>query len=315
MSEEATSYPKNSGPIPNVINDEWSKHLKGNEFKITFLIARKTFGFNKKWDKIAISQMAKYTGLSERTCQRVRKDLIHRGVILCKGTAGGKSSECCEYSVNMGWQAVTRDKLSPVTNDASRGDKMTPAGVTAATPTKFTLQNSQLQNTQSAPADDNPLSKPRLKSNASALCSEAMDAFNSQILKRARQPDYTMWTAWVALAGDEQAVFETVMGIIHASKIPDGPRVPFSLDGVFRDPARAAYWRAQYKPPVAKVTAEPIDFNAETMRELENMTDTERIARFEWYEQNYLTPPEEARKRWKHLMPNELKPSRQFSVA
>lgn len=103
-------------------------------------------------------------------------------------------------------------------------------------------------NTKREPADDNPLSKPRLKSNASALCSEAMDAFNSQILKRKAQPDYTMWPAWVALAGDEQAAFETVMGIIYASKIPDGPRLPFQLDGVFRDPARAAYWRAQYKP-------------------------------------------------------------------
>lgn len=154
MSKGKKPYPKESGPIPNVINDDWSKCLKGNEFKIVFLIARKTFGFRKEWDKIAISQMAEYTGLSERTCQRIRTALVNRGVLLCKSTRGGSSMECCEYSLNMGWQSDTRDNLTPVTNRASRGDKMTPQGVTATTPTKFTIQNSQIQNTHPASADD-----------------------------------------------------------------------------------------------------------------------------------------------------------------
>lgn len=103
--------------------------------------------------------------------------------------------------------------------------------------------------TENKEISDNPLSKPRIKSNASAMCVEALDLFNSEILKRKGQPDYTMWPAWVKLTGDENAVFETVMGIVNASKIPDGPRLPYQLDGVFRDPARQAYWRSQYKKP------------------------------------------------------------------
>lgn len=246
MSEGAKSYPKESGPIPNVINDEWSKHLKGNEFKITFLIARKTFGFNKKWDKIAISQMAKYTGLSERTCQRVRKDLINRGVILCKGTAGGKSSECCEYSINMGWQPVTRDKTTPVTKQAVRGDKMSPEGVTPATPTKFTIQNSQLQNTQSA----HPFDKPALKTGASPLCIEAMTAYNIHIAKRPKAaPDQIHWAMWVDLCGDEQAVFEAIMGIVQSQALPERyrPNPVYRLDNLFREQHTVTFWRSHYK--------------------------------------------------------------------
>ena len=156
---------------------------------------------------------------------------------------------------------------------------------------------------KTTPTNDNPLNRPRLLPNASQLCIEAMDAFNTQILKRTRQPDYTMWPAWVALSGDEQAVYETIMGIIQASKNPDA-RIPFALDGVFRDPARAAYWRSRYKATSsAKIEAEP-DYEAQTMQELENMTDAERAARFAWYAQTGLIAPQEAVKKWKHLMPN-----------
>lgn len=251
MSDGSKSYPKESGPIPNVINDEWSKHLKGNEFKITFLIARKTFGFNKTWDKIAISQMAKYTGLSERTCQRLRKDLVNRGVILCKGTAGGKSSECCEYSINMGWRPVARDKVAPATTNVSRGDKIAPEGVTAATPTKLTLQNSQVQNTQNA-REAHPFDYSPLKTGASQMCIDAMTAYHREISKRPNAlPDPIHWDMWVSLCGDERIVFETIMGIVQSQSKPerDRPKAVYRLDNLFREQHTVAFWRAYYKQP------------------------------------------------------------------
>lgn len=237
MSEGQKPYPKKSGPIPNVINDDWSKYLKGNEFKIVFLIARKTFGFRKEWDKIAISQMAAYTGLSERTCQRIRNSLVKRGVVLFKPTSGGSSSECCEYSLNMGWQYDTRDNMTPVTKRARRGDKMTPQGVTAATPTKLTLQNSQIQNTHNPSAD-------------MARCTELIKLYSKHVQKV--DPialDYRLRQAQNANGPD--TVEHCLEAIIQAAQDQDYPKdkLPGSLSALLGNFERVEWWAKRYKKP------------------------------------------------------------------
>lgn len=291
---------------PDVYFDSIMGTLTDGEWKVLSVIIRKTIGFGKISDRIAMSQILRLTGYTQRkSVLRVRKSLAEKGLISYDQSQGGNTDNCTEYTIVLpnGVSLVPVVEKTRVykTNDTGVLNALT--RVSKTTPTIDKSYNKQIT-TNIARADDNPLNRPRLKPNASALCVEAMDAFNSQILKRKAQPDYTMWPAWVALAGDEQAAFETVMGILHASKIPDGPRVPFSLDGVFRDPARMAYWRAQYKRPIAAIVHVEPDYEAQTMQELENMTDAERAARFKWYAQTGLIAPQEAVKKWKHLMPN-----------
>lgn len=52
--------------IPNIVIDYWSSVLTPAEFKVLIFICRKTFGFQKKSDKISLSQIMKANKLSDR---------------------------------------------------------------------------------------------------------------------------------------------------------------------------------------------------------------------------------------------------------
>jgi len=49
--------------------------LSGQELRITLLVLRKTYGFNKKYDFISLSQMAKALGCLKVRCAQVVKNL------------------------------------------------------------------------------------------------------------------------------------------------------------------------------------------------------------------------------------------------
>jgi len=58
--------------IANEILDEILKRpFSGHEFRMLFLIIRKTYGFNKTEDSISLSQMMKSLGLSRVRCSQV----------------------------------------------------------------------------------------------------------------------------------------------------------------------------------------------------------------------------------------------------
>jgi phage replication O-like protein O len=59
-------------PIANEIMDALiAFRLSGQELRITLLIIRKTYGFNKKEDPISLSQMIRATGLCKIRCSQV----------------------------------------------------------------------------------------------------------------------------------------------------------------------------------------------------------------------------------------------------
>lgn len=55
--------------------------LSKEELKITMAIIRKTYGWNKKADKISFSQLQKLTGIDRRHIGRAIKTLLDRGFI------------------------------------------------------------------------------------------------------------------------------------------------------------------------------------------------------------------------------------------
>ena len=61
--------------------------LNKEELKITFAIIRKTYGWNKKEDKISFSQLALLTGIDRRHIGRAVKSLLYRDLI-CRAEAG-----------------------------------------------------------------------------------------------------------------------------------------------------------------------------------------------------------------------------------
>lgn len=71
-----------STKIPNQIIEALAgSDLTGEEFRVLMAIIRKTYGYDKKCDYIAFSQLAKLTKMSRQNINRNVKNLEKKGVI------------------------------------------------------------------------------------------------------------------------------------------------------------------------------------------------------------------------------------------
>lgn len=99
--------------IANEIMDALiSSKLAGQDFKITFLILRKTYGFNKLEDFISLSQMAKATGMSVIRCSQVVNRLQLMKILTLKENINGIGKK---YSFNKDfdqWETL-KENINP----------------------------------------------------------------------------------------------------------------------------------------------------------------------------------------------------------
>jgi phage replication O-like protein O len=70
-----------------ILEDILLADLNKEELKLTLAIVRKTYGWNKKADKISYSQMAELTGIDRRHIGRGVKSLLYRDLI-CRANVG-----------------------------------------------------------------------------------------------------------------------------------------------------------------------------------------------------------------------------------
>lgn len=56
--------------------------LLGAEFQVLLFIIRKTYGYNKKQDRISFTQFEKATGISRQTINKTIKNLVAKGMIV-----------------------------------------------------------------------------------------------------------------------------------------------------------------------------------------------------------------------------------------
>lgn len=87
----------NFSQIPNVILDEWMRELDHIEFKIVMVVARKTYGWHKDRDKIALSQYMEMAGASKNGVKQAIVRLIARGYI--RQTVVGGGNIISEYEI------------------------------------------------------------------------------------------------------------------------------------------------------------------------------------------------------------------------
>ena len=83
--------------IHNNIFDHLMKTLKPTEFTVLMVAIRKIHGFDKKSDKISISQFSEYTGLANRTVCNSLRVLIELGLLVKLSTDYKKGNE---YTLN-----------------------------------------------------------------------------------------------------------------------------------------------------------------------------------------------------------------------
>lgn len=132
-------------PTPTILIDEWLAELDGSEIKVYLAINRKTWGFRKSSDQIAIEQLVQMTGLSESTVKRCTKLLKIRGLLAISGSA----RHAKVYEILHGRCGVTHDTTE------------FPGGVTHD-PTVVSPVNPTIDNKQQI-ASPNIVSMPRRK--------------------------------------------------------------------------------------------------------------------------------------------------------
>lgn len=84
-------------PISNEILENIIKlNLNSSELRILLTVIRKTYGWNKKEDKIPLTQFQEYTGLSRPTVVESLKRLVKYALLF--------KSKDCVYSVQKDWE-------------------------------------------------------------------------------------------------------------------------------------------------------------------------------------------------------------------
>lgn len=71
----------NTHQIPNEVCDKHMKDLSGSEFKVLYLIARKTCGFHREVEAIGTDRICRFTGLSKESVRLSVKALEDQGLI------------------------------------------------------------------------------------------------------------------------------------------------------------------------------------------------------------------------------------------
>lgn len=108
--------------IANEIFEELVKTaLLGSEFQICFFVIRKTYGFNKKDDRISLTQFEKGTNLSRPTVVKSLKNLVSKNILT--------RSESLYYKLNKDYETwVVNTALLVKHNDATSKDRFTKIG-------------------------------------------------------------------------------------------------------------------------------------------------------------------------------------------
>lgn len=82
MTETPSKILPNSFQTPNFFVDECMSLLTGNEYKCLSFVARKTFGWQKRSDRIAKSQIIAATGLGHLSVDKAMNSLVAFGLVI-----------------------------------------------------------------------------------------------------------------------------------------------------------------------------------------------------------------------------------------
>ncbi|MFH5833188.1 replication protein [Halalkalibaculum sp. DA384] len=149
--------------VPNFIIEDLMADLRGGELKVAIAICRKTFGFHKKTDGIALSQIMDLTGLTKKTVIDSLRSLVKKKVI-----RKSISSTPYQYSIDVSNhidaipQKHKTTKISPKNLKPDGGIKTTPqevqklhrSGVQKLNPQKKSIKEIEKNTTSSSDLSD-----------------------------------------------------------------------------------------------------------------------------------------------------------------
>ena len=83
--------------------------LSGQEFRVILFIIRKTYGYHKKYDRIALSQFQKALKISKVRCYQVIKSLISKNIITVYENIDGCTRKLGINKSYLNWKGVYKN--------------------------------------------------------------------------------------------------------------------------------------------------------------------------------------------------------------
>lgn len=116
-------------PIANELLERLVKTgLLGSEYQVLFFFIRKTYGFNKKEDKVSLTQFEKGTGVSRPTVVKALKNLVAQNILV--------KSALLVYKLNKDYDTwLVNTALLVKHNDIGSKDRLTSIGKDGLTKT------------------------------------------------------------------------------------------------------------------------------------------------------------------------------------
>ena len=157
--------PPNFTQTPNVFLDDIAKTLKEGELRVLLVIMRQTFGWQKEWDRISLSQLVRKTGMCRDAVNNSLKSLIDKNLI-SKRKEGTNGITKCWYSLVME-EGEKKDIEHPSdgieseedSNNFDQSSKTTPTS-RLRRPTKETLTKEIKKKKAASPPKKEPLARP-----------------------------------------------------------------------------------------------------------------------------------------------------------
>ena len=161
-------YPPRYTPVPDQLFDELLADLSGAELKVLLYIIRRTFGFKKDRDRIALSQMVggittrdgrvldRGTGLHKGTVITALRGLREKGIVLAQRNASPeRGNEETTYSLKLAEgvpeRAARPSPPAPLVGKNDKGRAEEPASLAGLSgPQETVAQETDIQETASS---------------------------------------------------------------------------------------------------------------------------------------------------------------------
>ena len=124
--------------------------ILGSEFQIVLFVIRKTYGYQKKEDRISLTQFEKWTGLSRATVNKGLKNLVLRNILV--------KTAIPTYKFNKDWETWVVKPVKLVKHiDPTGIDRLTKTGIDRYTHKRKKESNTKEIAVAHATADINPI--------------------------------------------------------------------------------------------------------------------------------------------------------------
>ncbi|HHR5698123.1 TPA: replication protein [Klebsiella michiganensis] len=221
-------------------------NLTKNQAKVAHAYCRKTYGFNKKMDRIADTQIAQLTRLPRQKVNAAKKELISMRVLVEEGDLIGPNKNLHEWILPEAKKGPSchhsSDRKCPHDSDSHHGSDTVPTIVTKSVTTVVTAVSPKQGHTKDTNTKDNKdnSNKPPKSPRAGSF-----DAASVQL------PDWlsaVTWSSWVEYRRDLKKPIKSQQTVTQAINLLDRCRLNGYAPEEIINRSIANGWQGLFEP-------------------------------------------------------------------